>query len=313
MAKKNKKKEQPVIINSAGEELKYHKKKRTGKERLSANLFLTPSFIGVMIFFILPSFVVLYYANIDGIIAQNFVGLKNFKDVVSNSAFQSAAKNTAFFSLISVPLAIILSLLMAILLEHEIPGRGFFRTFFLSPLMVPVASIVLIWRVLFDNHGAINDAIAFIGGNPVDWMKSDYSMLVIVILFLWKNLGYNMILFMAALNAVPKEVLEVSVLDGAGAWKQFWKIKFRYLTPTIFFVGIMSLINSFKVFREVYLLTGDYPFKSLYMLQHYMNNTFKSLDYQKLSAAAIIMCGVMIIIVGLLFVFENKADKDMEG
>ena len=294
-------------------EIRYHKKKRTWKERLSANLFVGPSFIGVMIFFIVPSFVVLYYANIDSIIGKNFVGFKNFSSVLSNSSFQAAAKNTALFSLLAVPLAIVLSLLMALLLEHNIPLKSTFRTFFLSPLMVPVASVVLIWRVLFENHGAINDAIMLFGGNPIDWFKSDYSQLVIVILFLWKNLGYNMILFMAALSAIPKDVLEVSVLDGASAWKQFWKIKFRYITPTIFFVGIMSLINSFKVFREVYLLTGDYPFKSLYMLQHFMNNTFKSLDYQKLSAAAIIMCAVMIVIIGILFIVENKMDEDVEG
>ena len=122
-----------------------------------------------------------------------------------------------------------------------------------------------------------------------------------------------MILFMAALSAIPKDVLEVSVLDGASSWKQFWSIKFRYITPTLFFVGIMSLINSFKVFREVYLLTGDYPYDSLYMLQHFMNNTFKSLDYQKLSAAAIIMCLVMMVIIGILFIFEDKIGRDVEG
>ena len=294
-------------------EMRYVKKKRSWKERLSANLFVGPSFIGVMIFFIVPSFVVLYYANIDSIIGKNFVGFKNFSNVLSNSSFQTAAKNTALFSLLAVPLAIVLSLLMALLLEHNIPLKSTFRTFFLSPLMVPVASVVLIWRVLFENHGAINDAIMAFGGNPIDWFKSDYSQLVIVILFLWKNLGYNMILFMAALSAIPKDVLEVAKLDGASAWKQFWSIKLRYILPTVFFVGIMSLINSFKVFREVYLLTGDYPFKSLYMLQHFMNNTFKSLDYQKLSAAAIIMCLVMIVIIGLLFIVENKMDKDVEG
>jgi multiple sugar transport system permease protein len=118
---------------------------------------------------------------------------------------------------------------------------------------------------------------------------------------------------MAALAAIPRDVLEVSLLDGASSFKQFWFIKLRYITPTIFFVGIMSLINSFKVFREVYLLTGDYPYDTLYMLQHFMNNTFRSLDYQKLSSAAIIMCIVMIIVIGILFIVEDKFGKDVEG
>ena len=95
--------------------------------------------------------------------------------------------------------------------------------------------------------------------------------------------------------------------------QKFIYIKIRYLSPTILFVAIMSLINSFKVFREVYLLTGDYPYDTLYMLQHFMNNTFKALDYQKLSVAAIIMCSVMVVIIGLLFVVENHFGKDVEG
>ena len=293
--------------------IKYHVKKLTREERIASISFVTPSVVGVMIFFIIPFFVVIYYANIDNLISKNFVGMQNFQNVLNNGAFKLAAKNTATFSLLSVPLAVILSMLMALLLEKNIPMKSMFRTFFLSPLMVPVASVVLIWQVLFDHHGVVNDAIMLFGGNPVDWFKSDYGQVVVVILFLWKNLGYNMILFMAALGSIPTDVLEVAKLDGAGIFKQFFYIKLRYISPTIFFVGIMSLINSFKVFREVYLLAGDYPVDSLYMLQHFMNNTFRSLDYQKLSAAAIIMSGVMVIVIGALFIFENKIGKDVEG
>ena len=129
-----------------------------------------------------------------------------------------------------------------------------------------------------------------------------------MLLFLWKNLGYNMVLFLAALNSIPHEILESAEMDGAGPVKRFFAIKLHYLSPTIFFVGIMSLINSFKIFREVYLLTAN-----LYMLQHFMNNSFTHLDYSKLSAGAIIMCIVMVIIVGGLFFAESKFDKDVEG
>ncbi len=293
--------------------MEYRSKGITWKERVKAWAFLSPSFIGVMIFFVVPFGVVAYYSGIDNLIYREPVGLDNFKMILENSAFREAAKNTATFSLLAVPLAILLSLAMALILEANIPCKSQFRTFFLSPLMVPVASVVLIWQVLFDYHGVFNDAIKFFGGDPIDWFKSSYNQVVVVFLFLWKNLGYNMILFMSALSAIPKDVMEVSVLDGASRWKQFFYIKLRFITPTIFFVGIMSLINSFKVFREVYLLTGDYPYGSLYMLQHFMNNTFRSLDYQKLSAAAIIMAAVMCVIIGILFLFEDKVGKDVEG
>ena len=172
---------------------------------------------------------------------------------------------------------------------------------------------MLIWQVLFHYNGAVNDILIALGGNKIDWMKSGYAQIVIVVLFLWKNLGYNMILFMAALASVPKDILEVAQLESATKLQTFFYIKIRYLSSTILFVTIMSLINSFKVFREVYLLTGDYPYDTIYMLQHFMNNKFKNLDYQTLSAAAILMSIVMIIIIGILFLAENRFGKDVEG
>lgn len=287
--------------------------RRIMRRKVSSATFLAPSFLGVMVFFIIPFLVVIYYSMIDNPISANFVFLDNFKNVLGNGAFQKAVLNTFKFSAISVPLAVILSLVLAIVLESKLPFRSQFRTFFLSPMMVPVASIVLIWQVLFHYNGAVNDLLLAFGGDKIDWMKSKYSIIVIVILFLWKNLGYNMILFMAALASIPKDILEVARLESATPLKTFFYIKLRYLSSTILFVTIMSLISSFKVFREIYLLTGNYPHDSLYMLQHFMNNMFGNLDYQKLSAAAIIMSLAMIVIIGILFITENYYGKDVEG
>lgn len=283
------------------------------KRRLGGDLFLIPSLIGVCVFMVVPFFVVIYYAMIDNPIRKNFVWFENFAKILDNMAFRLAATNTLKFSAIAVPLAVILSLLLAMLLLSKIPGKTQLRTFFLSPLMVPVASVVLIWQVLFDYNGVVNEWFVSGGFEKLDWMKSEYAQIVIVLLFLWKNLGYNMIIFMATLSSIPKEIIEVALLESATKWQIFWKIKIRYLASTIVFVTIMSLINSFKVFREIYLMTGDYPYDSLYMLQHFMNNTFKSLDYQKLSSAAILMSLVMIVIIAILFFFENKMSKDLEG
>lgn len=283
------------------------------KRRLGGDLFLIPSLIGVCVFMVIPFFVVIYYAMIDNPIRKNFVWFENFSKILDNMAFRLAAANTLKFSAVAVPLAVILSLLLAMLLLSKIPGKTQLRTFFLSPLMVPVASVVLIWQVLFDYNGVVNEWFVSGGLEKIDWMKSEYAQIVIVLLFLWKNLGYNMIIFMATLSSIPKEIVEVALLESATKWQIFWKIKIRYLASTIVFVTIMSLINSFKVFREIYLMTGDYPYDSLYMLQHFMNNTFKSLDYQKLSSAAILMSLVMIVIIAVLFFFENKMSKDLEG
>ena len=275
--------------------------------------FLSPSLIGVGVFFIVPFGVVVYYSMIDGVGSRNFVFLENFIKLFNNSAFIMAAKNTLQFSAIAVPLAVILAIVLALMLECRIPMKSQFRTFFLSPMMVPVASVVLIWQVLFNYNGTINEFLALFDIAKIDWLQSDHCQAVVIILFLWKNLGYNMILFMAGLANIPKELLEVADVEGASEWYKFFAIKLRYLSPTVLFVTILSLINSFKVFREVYLLTGDYPYEKLYMLQHFMNNTFKSLDYQKLSAAAVVMALVMVVLIALLFAAEDKFGKDVEG
>lgn len=285
---------------------------RNRRRRAGAVAFLAPSLLGVFLFFILPFFVVIFYSVVDNPVTMNFVGVKNFINVFKNAAFKMAGKNTLKFSFVAMPLSVILALILAIMLDRKIPLRSQLRTAFLTPMMVPVASIVLIVQVMFHFNGSVNSFLANFGVAKIDWLKSDYAQVVIIFLFLWKNLGYNMILFLAALETIPRDILEVATLDSANSWQIFWKIKIRYLSSTILFVTILSLINSFKVFREIYLLTGSYPYDSLYMLQHFMNNTFKSLDYQKLSTAAIIMSFVMVIIIGALFLVENHFGKDVE-
>lgn len=285
-------------------------KKKT--KRTVSGLFLTPSVLGVLTFFVLPFLVVIYFSFVNNPIEKEFVGLQNYINIFQNAAFRTAVGNTLLFSVIAVPLAVILSMGLAFLLDAGIPFKSQLRSCFLTPLMVPIASIVLIWQVLFDYKGVVNTVITRFGGPQIDWLKSSAGLLVIILLFLWKNLGYNMILFLSALGNIPKDIIEVAQLDGAGRFKIFLHVKLRYLSPMIMFATILSLINSFKVFREVYMLTGEYPVGTLYMLQHYMNNTFTSADYQKLSTAAIYMSFVMIIIMGIMFLIEHHYGKDLE-
>jgi multiple sugar transport system permease protein len=143
-------------------------------------------------------------------------------------------------------------------------------------------------------------------------MKTDWARLVIVIVYLWKNIGYNMVLFLAGLQNIPVEYYESANMDGAGSWRKFTHITLICLTPTSFFIFIMSVINSFKVFRETYLISGAYPHDSIYMLQHFMNNMFSSLDYQKLTSAAFIMAAFIYVIVSVLFVFERRVSRSIE-
>lgn len=289
------------------------RKERSGKLKDFARslCFLSPSFLGVFLFFILPFAVVVKYAFTNA--AGEQVAFQNFVNLLKNPIFRMAAKNTLTFSAVAVPLSVVLAIVLALMLECRIPMKSYFRSFFLSPMMVPVASIVLIWQVLFSYNGTVNVLLELLGKPPIDWLNTEYAPWVVVLLFLWKNLGYNMILFMAGLANIPRELLEVADVEGAGAAYKFFAIKLRYLSPTVLFVTILSLINSFKIFREVYLLAGNYPYESLYTLQHFMNNMFNALDYQKLSAAALIMAVFMVGLIALLFAVEDWFGKDVEG
>ncbi len=303
---------EPSVRTTTSKARKKGARIRKRKEWLVFTGYLTPSFAGVLLFFFLPLLMVLYSSMQKSATNTTFVGMENYARVLGNKAFQLAAQNTLLFSAMAVPLAVLLALLLALILNTKLPGRSFFRSALLNPMMVPVASVVLIWQVVFSFNGSLNSFLGGFGLDKIDWMKSDWSRLVILLLFLWKNLGYNMVLFLSALNNVPAELHDSAKMDGAGSVRRFFSVSLVYLYPTIFFVSIMSLISSFKIFREVYLLTGAYPFDALYLLQHFMNNAFQALDYQKLSSSAIIMCVAMIIIVGVMFLLENRLGREVE-
>lgn len=283
------------------------------KDKMVSAAFLLPSLVGMLVFYILPFALIIYYSLVDSQISGKFVFLENYTQLIKNTAFQDAVANTLTLSAIAVPLAMLTSLILAMALNYGIPFTSTFRTVFLSTMMVPVASIVLIWEIIFHYNGVLNELLLNFGIDKIDWIKSDYSQRVIILLFLWKNLGYNMVLFLAALQSIPAELIEAAKLDGASSFQIFRKVKMRFLSSTILFVTILSLINSFKLFREVYLLTGDYPYGKLYLMQHFMNNTFRNLDYQRISAAAILMLMFMALVIGALFAVENWYGKDMDG
>ena len=293
------------------------KRKRLSTElrnrRRATWFFLSPSISGVALFFVAPFVMVFYYASTSSAVNGEFTGIDNFKALFQNNAFTLAAVNTVILLVIAVPAAVLLALFLAILLERELPGKSFLRSAFLSPLMVPVASVVLIWQVLFHQNGVINTFLAGFGITAVDWFHSPWSRFVVLLLYLWKNLGYNMILFTAAIASVPKEQLEIAELEGAGPFRKFFSVKIHYISSTVLFVTILSLISAMKIFREVYLLTGSYPYETLYLLQHFMNNTFRSMDYQKLSTAAILLALATSVVIAVLFVVERRLGKDAKN
>ena len=288
-------------------------KKRSRHSAISTMLkFSGFSVVGVAIFYLLPFVTVLYYSFVDNPIRQDFVAFDNYVSLFKNESFRLAVVNTLKFTCIGVLLQVVLSTLFSLIMECAIPAKSLLRTMFLSPLVVPAASVILVWQILFDDAGTINQFLENIGMTGVDWFNSSYSLIVILLLFTWKNLGYNMLIMINGLASVPVELVESARIDGAGEWRIFWKIRFRYIQPSLLFVTVMSVMNSYKIFREIYLLTGDYPAESLYFLQHYMNNMLHALDYQKLSAAAVIIALVVFLFFAVIYILEGLASRDLE-
>lgn len=277
------------------------------KESLTGFLFCLPSIIGMLVFFVVPFCLCLYMSFTESTGNGKFVGLKNYAEVLKSSAFRLAAGNTMKFIAIAVPAIIVVSLFIALLLYKKLRGYHFFRTLFVFPLVLPTASVVLFFQIIFAETGLLNNVLEFLGIAPAEWINSPNAFYVLVILYIWKNSGYNIILFLSALNAIPKSYYEAADIDGAGKSVQFFKITFPLIMPYTFFITVISIINSFKSFREAFLLFGSHPNKSIYMLQHFMNNNFQNLNYIRLAVGAIMIFIAIFLLILIMFRLRVKS------
>ena len=274
-------------------------KLRKSKSAIIYWSFLLPNLFGVLYFSLLPMLQVLIQ-SFQSAIGSNWVGGRNYITVVNNGAFQRAVTNTGKFTAVCIPLLVVISLALAVLL-FSIPGiGGTLRSAFLMPMAVPAASVVLGWRVLFHEKGLLNGALLTLGSTGVNWMGSGAAFWMLVISYLWKNLGYTMILWTAGLSAIPEGIYEAAQVDGADKWQSFLYITLPNLRGSAYTITVMSLLNSFKVFREAWLVGGDYPHESMYLLQHLYNNWFRELDFDKIAAASVMTSVVVFLLIGLL-------------
>ena len=222
-------------------------------------------------------------------VGSGFVGMENYRMVMENEAFRLAAGNTARFMAVCLPLLLVLSLGTAALVGHVTKFQRWMKTGFLLPMAIPAASVVVFFQMVFDEKGWLGQLVGVFGITGRDWLASDSAFWILVACYIWKNLGYDMILWLAGLGAIPEEQYEAARVQGAGEWACFWYITLPQLKETTFVTGLLSFVNAFRVFREAYLLAGDYPHESIYMLQHLFNNWFVNLDIQKMTAAAVML------------------------
>jgi multiple sugar transport system permease protein len=277
-------------------------------EARAARAFLAPSLTGILVLVLLPTADVIRRSFFSAM-GDQFVGLANYKTIFENASFQLAVRNTGRFLLVCIPLLLLCSLAAALLLYRRIRFQNLFRTTYLLPLVVPVTSVVMIIQTVFHRNGLLSALSVALGSTPTDWLNSEYAFWVLVLCYLWKYFGYNVILWLAGLSAISDSYYEAARVDGANEVQCFFHITLPQLGTTLFIASVLALINSFKVFREAYLVAGRYPNNSIYMLQHVLSNWFTNLDMQKISAAAVLL---MITILAIVFVSMRVADRRKE-
>ncbi|MEA5013918.1 MAG: sugar ABC transporter permease [Candidatus Limiplasma sp.] len=272
-------------------------------------LYLAPGLIGLMAFYFVPFVWGMWFSLTDGSIDNRYVGFANYERIWQNPMFQLGLRNTLELSLLCAPLIFVLSFLLASMLRKRVAADGFFRNALLIPYLMPSAAMLIIWQIIFDYGGIINRLFVTLGLERVMWLEGSAMRVPILVLYVWKNLGFSVVIFTAALQAVPEALYEYASLEGAGYLRREWYITLPQVLPTAFLVLVLAIVNAFKIFKEVYIIGGAYPDETVYTLQHYMNNMFSKLEYQAVTTAAYSFAVVVII----LFLLMYRAKSVRQG
>ena len=268
-------------------------------------LFLAPGLAGLMLFYVAPFIGGIYYSLTDGSYRNAFVGLSNYAAIWKNPMFVLGLRNTMELSVLCAPTVWVLSFIIASLLNNIQPGGAFFRNSLLMPYLMPSSAMLLMWLLAFDYGGVVNRLIVLLGGARVSWLEGGMLRAPIVLMYIWKNLGFAVIIWLSALQAVPRPLYEFATLEGAGFWRQTFSITLPLIVPSSFLVIILEWVNAFKIFKEVYFIGGAYPEESVYTLQHYMNNMYAKLNYQNVTTAAYIFALIIFALFGALFLLQR--------
>ncbi len=293
------------------------KNKKALRRNLIGYSFVLPNFIGFVVFTLVPvvfSFV-LSFCEWDSAHPIKFVGLENFMGLLTDDTFAISLKNTIWFTVGTVPSTIVLSLIMALLINQKIKGQVFFRSVFFFPYVASLVAICVVWNMLFSpDMGPVNSLLSALGvENPPRWSASvDWALPAVIGLTVWKGAGYYMIVYLAALQGINREIYEAATMDGAGFFKTFFSITLPMLMPTTFFVSMMLIISSFKVFDTIYIMTGGGPGRATNVLVYDIYNTaFVRFEFGYASAISMVLFVLVLGITLLQFHGEKKWAKNM--
>jgi len=281
------------------------------KEERTGYLFLLPNIIGFLIFTFIPVIwgLLLSFTDYDGFSTINFVGLDNFAKLFKDDYFWASFQNNMFYMVFSVIFTLTFAILLAVLLQQKLRGTALFKTVFFFPQLTSSVAFGIIFMALFKGSGPINQALIQFGvSSPPEWLTStQWSMATITIVSVIKNTGYYMVMFIAGLQSIPDDLYEASGLDGANAFKQFFHITLPMLSPTTFLCSIMCIINSFKVFDLVNIMTDGGPGRSSNVLVYRIyQEAFRNYKFGYASAYAMILFLIVFIITMIQFRGQKK-------
>ncbi len=272
-----------------------------------------PLVIGCLIFYAIPFVLVVRNSTYHGIgQAGHFVALDNYTAILNNSVFQLAFGNTLRFLIVAIPVIIVLSFGIALMLKEQVEKFQALKSVLLLPYIMPVVGTVCLVELLFAQNGIINEGLYTLGLPVADWLHSEWAFLAVILLYLWKNTGYAVILLLSGLVTIPEELYSAASLDGANKRQLLRHITMPQMWYSIFFATIFSLINAFKCFREIFLIGGIHPHTSIYMLQHFINNAFDKLNYPKLAVASVLMFIVITLLFSLFYRFVMRKEEYKE-
>jgi multiple sugar transport system permease protein len=271
-------------------------------ETFAAWFFLTPALILLGVFVIGPIGYLFYLSFTNGSFTKDgvsWVGLKNYLRLILNPDFSQVMWNTAYFTVATVIPSIVFPLLLAVLLNSNIILRGFLRTSYFLPSIVSLVAAGLGFRWLFQNEGPVNALLNGVGIESISWLSSTvWAMPVIILLSVWKQLGFNMVVFLAGLQAIPVSRYEAAELDGANGWEQFWYVTLPGLRPTLIFSTITTVIFTLRSFEQVYVISGGGPLNSTNLLVYYIyQEAFGQFDFGYAAAAATVLLAITMVLV----------------
>jgi ABC-type sugar transport system permease subunit len=275
--------------------------------------FIIPNFAGFLIFGLIPIgfSLILSFAKWDGFTAIRFNSINNFFAILRDSNFRMSMLRTFIYAVSCVIFTTFASVGLAALLNRQFKARGFFRSAVFFPHVASVVSIAVVWRLLYmPDIGPINAFLRFIGiANPPGWLSTvKYALPGVIIVSIWKSMGYFMIIYLAAMQNIPRELREAAGIDGASGFQYFWRIAVPFLSPATFFVVLMLTINSFKSFDIIFALTEGGPGTATTLISNYIyDKAFIAFNYGHTSAAAMVL---FFIVAGLTF-FQFRLEKKL--